>query len=63
MIPGRIQDPEGAKAIVITFKTTTGAIAAIQRHTLRFVYFVDKESGRLMTDTTATTGGKQNPAL
>ena len=31
MTPGRIQDPEGAKTIVVTFKTAAGAILAVQR--------------------------------
>jgi hypothetical protein len=29
MTPGRIQDPEGAKAMVISFKTTPGAILVV----------------------------------
>ncbi len=35
--PGRIIDSKGAKIVVISFKTTTGAIQAVQRHTYSFV--------------------------
>ena len=31
MTPGRIQDPEGAKKFVVSFKTAAGAIIAVQR--------------------------------
>ena len=31
MTPGRIQDPEGAKIMVISFKTSAGEIMAVQR--------------------------------
>jgi hypothetical protein len=63
MTPGRIQDPEGAKIMVIFFKTTPGAILAIQRPTYKIVCFKDTISGRLKVDLDATAGGKQNPAL
>ena len=63
MTLGRIQDPEGAKTIVVSFKTTAGAIATIQRQTLRFVCYNGTVSGRLKIDMAATTGGRQNPSL
>ena len=63
MTPSRIQDPEGAKTIVVSFKTAAGAIAAIQRHTLRFVCYSDITSERLKIDGTTTAGGKHNPYL
>jgi hypothetical protein len=54
MTPGRIQDPEGAKTIVVSFKTAAGAIATIHRQTLRFVCYSDTISGRLKIDRAAT---------
>jgi hypothetical protein len=63
MTPDRIQDPEEAKIIVISFKTAPGAILAVQRQTYTIVCFRDAISGRLKVDLDATTGGKQNPAL
>jgi hypothetical protein len=55
MTSGRIQDPEGAKTIVISFKTAAGAILAVQRQTYKIVCFRDAASGKLK--------GKQNSAL
>jgi len=60
--PGRIQDPERAKTSVISFKTATGAVAAIHKQTYKIVCFGDATSGRLRVDKTATTGGKQYPS-
>ncbi len=61
MTPGRIQDAEGAKIMVISYKTTPGAILAVQRQTYKIVCFKDVTSGRLKVDMDATAGGKQNP--
>jgi hypothetical protein len=63
MTLGRIQDPEGAKIMVISFKTAPGAILDVQRQTYKIVCFRDATNGRLKVDMDATTGGKQNPAL
>ncbi len=60
MTPGRIQDPEGAKTVVVSFKTAAGAILAVQRQTFKIVSFKDPNNGRLRVDTAATTGGKQD---
>ena len=58
MPPGRIQDPEGAKIVVVSFKTVTGVILAIQRHTYKIVCFRDTDNGRLRVDTTTTIDEK-----
>jgi hypothetical protein len=58
MTPGRIHDPEGAKIVVVSFKTAAGAILADQRHTYKIVCFKDNDNGRLKVDTAATIGGK-----
>jgi hypothetical protein len=55
MTPGRIQDPEGYKTIVVSFKTAAGAITTIQRHTLRFVCYSDTNNERLKIDMATTT--------
>ena len=60
MTPGRIQDPGGAKTAIISFKTTAGAVAAIQWQTYKIVCFRDTAGGRLRVDTAATAGGKQD---
>jgi hypothetical protein len=60
MMPGRNQDPEGAKTVVVSFKTAAGAIIAVQRQTFKIVCFKDMDNGRLRVDTAATIGGKQD---
>ena len=60
MTPGRIQDPEGAKTVVISFKTAAGAILVVQRHAYEIVCFKDNDSGRLRVDTTPIIGGKKD---
>jgi hypothetical protein len=60
MTPGRIQDPEGAKTAVVSFKTAAGAILAVQRQTYKIVSFRDNDNGRLIVDTSATIGGKRD---
>ena len=62
MTPGRIQDPEGVKTVVISFKTTAGGVATIHKQTYKIVCFGDATGGRLRVDPTATTGGKQDPS-
>ena len=60
MSTGRIQDPEGAKTIILSYKTATGAVDAIQRQTVKIVCFTDNDTGRLNVDIPATLGGKQD---
>ena len=62
MAPGRIQDPEGAKTFIISFKTTSRAIATIHRQTFKIVCFKDTTRGRLRVDAHAIAGGKQDPS-
>jgi len=62
MTPGKIQDPEGAKIVVISLKTTAGVVAAIHKHAYKIVCFGDSVSGILHVDTTATAGGKHDPS-
>ncbi len=60
MTPGRIQDPEGAKTVVVSLQTAAGAILAVHRQTYKIVCFRDNDIGRLRVDTSATIGGKQD---
>ena len=62
MTPGRIQDPEGAKTVIISFKTTTRAVAATHKQTYKIFCFKDATGGRLRVDAAATTGGKHEPS-
>jgi hypothetical protein len=58
MTPGIIQNPEGAKTFVVSFKTAAGAIIAVQHQTFKIVCFRDVDNGRLRVDTASTIGGK-----
>ena len=58
MTLNRIQDPEGANTVVVSFKTAAGAILAVPRHTYKIVSFNDNDTGRLIVVTTTTIGGK-----
>ena len=60
MTLGRIQDPEGAKLAVVSFKTAAGAILVVQRHTYKIISFRDTDNGRLRVNKTTTIGGKQD---
>ncbi len=46
--------------MVISFKTTAGAVAAIQMHAYKIVCFDDAIGGGFRVDTIATTGGKHD---
>jgi hypothetical protein len=63
MPPGRIQEPEGKKIMVISFKVLAGAILAVPRHTLKIVCSRDAINNRLGFDTDARVGGKQTPTV
>ncbi len=60
MSTGRIQDPEGAKTVILSFKTAAGAALAISRQHNKLVCFADVTIGRLRVDADATAGGKQD---
>ena len=63
MPTGRVQDPEGAKTIILSYKTAAGAVAAMQRQKLKIVCFTNTHTGRLRVDNPATVGGKQDPNM
>jgi hypothetical protein len=55
MSTGRVQAPEGATTIILSYKTAAGAVTAISRQNLKIVYFADIHTGRLKVDTHVTT--------
>ena len=61
MSTGRVHDPEGAKTIILSYKTAAGAVAAIQRQKIKIVCFTDTNTCRLRVDTPTTLDGKQDP--
>ncbi len=56
----RIQDPDGAKKVIMSFKTAAGAAMAISRQNIKLICFADVTTRRLQVDAFATTGGKQD---
>jgi hypothetical protein len=57
MSPGRIQDPEGAKHLVISYQTAAGGIAGIIRNKFPLVTYKDALNGKLKVDEKMTAGG------
>jgi hypothetical protein len=62
MTPGRIQDPNGAQTVIISFETTSGSVAAILRQTYKNFCFRNATGGRLRVDAAAIAGGKKDPS-
>ncbi len=50
----RIHDPEGAKTIILSYKTAAEAANAISKQNLKIVYFAYIHTGRLKLDKNAT---------
>jgi hypothetical protein len=55
MSPGRIQDPEGAKHLVISYQTAAGAIATISRHRFPMMTYKEALTCRLKVEEKVTT--------
>ena len=47
MSPGRVQDPEGAKTITISYNSPAGAIAAIVKRRFLISCYTEQDTGRL----------------
>ena len=60
MSTGRIQDPEGAKTVILSFKTAAGAARAISRQNIKLICFADVITGSLRVVADATARGKQD---
>ena len=63
MSTGRVHDPEGAKTIILSYKTAPGAVATIHMHNLKIVCFANNNTCRLRVDKHTTAGGKQDPSM
>ncbi len=63
MTPGRVQDPEGAKHIVISYMTIARSLTTVARHLYKVVCYVDPASCCLHVDQATVTGGKQYSVL
>ena len=62
MSPGFIQDPEGAKHLVISYQIAAGAISTISRHRFPLMTYKDALTCRLNVDEKMTPGDLRNPA-
>ena len=65
MSPGRVQDPKGAKIIVLSCKTAAGAVATVIKHMFVITCFTEAETGRLRLDpvlTSSKTSGEKSGA-
>ena len=64
MSPGRVQDSEGAKIIVLSYKTSTEAAATIIKQRFVITCFTEAETRRLRLDpvltSSRTTGAQLN---
>ena len=58
-----IQDPEEARTIILSYKTSAGAASVISRQNMNIVCFADTHTGRLIVDKNAKLGGKQNKSM
>jgi hypothetical protein len=56
MSPGRVQDPQGAKTIVLSYKTTTGAVAIVVKHRFMLTCYTEEHTGRMRLDAALTSG-------
>jgi hypothetical protein len=61
MTPRRIQDPEGAKTIVVSYKTSAGAAAAVSRQHFKIACSTDPKTGMLKVNKDTTLGGGAYP--
>ncbi len=55
MSPGRIEDPEGAKTVVVIFNTAAGAAASIIERRFLITCYTEADRGRLRLDAALTT--------
>ncbi len=53
---GRVQDPKGAKTIVLNYKTVAGAMSAVIKHMLISARFTKEDTKRMRQDPTLTSG-------
>ena len=56
MSPGRVQDPEGAKTVVISFNTAAGAVATVVKRRFLITCYTETDTGRIRMDPSLTAG-------
>jgi len=56
MPPGRVQDPEGAKMIIVNFNTAAGVVAAIIKRRFLITCYTEADTNRLRLDAALTSG-------
>jgi hypothetical protein len=56
MSPRRVQDPEGAKTLVVSYKTAAGATSAIVKRRFQITCYTEPDTGRLRVDPALTAG-------
>ena len=56
MSPGQVQDPKGAKTIVLSYKTTAGVVAGVVKHMFLLTCDTEEHPGRMHLDATLTSG-------
>jgi hypothetical protein len=56
MSPGRVQYPEGAKTIVLSYNAATGATATITKHRFIITCYTETETRRMRLDPSLTLG-------
>ena len=62
MFPGRIQDPEVVRHLLISYQTAAVAIASINRHRFPLINYKDALTCRLKVVEKMTTRDLRNPA-
>jgi hypothetical protein len=56
MSPGRVHDPEGAKTLVISYTSTTGATTTVIKRRFQITCYTEPETRRLRVDPALTVG-------
>ena len=56
MSPGRVQDPEGAKTITLSYNSPSGAVAAIIKRRFLITCYTEQDTCRLRLDPSLTAG-------
>ncbi len=56
MSPGRVQDPEGAKTITLSYNTPSGAITSIIKRIFLITCYTEQDTGRLRLDPALNAG-------
>ncbi len=56
MSPRRVQDPKGAKTVVISNNTTTGAVTSVVKRKFLITCYTEAETGRLRLDPSLIAG-------